>query len=1022
MNTSKAALLSGASLVVAMLIVASASSAQTGPSPTGPAGTTTNTDVTEAGTPASSAQTIPPAAASARGAEGSTAADGAEPNGDIVVTARRKALQSATDRKRNSDTIIDSVVADDAGKLPDNSITEVLQRVPGVSIVRFASLGDPDRYSVEGSGIQVRGLSGVLATLNGREIVGANGGGGISWGEVTPELMAAVDVYKASTADRIEGGIGGAVDLRTKMPFDFKKFTVSGTAQGGYGDASKKASYGGSFLVANTWDTGIGKLGFVLDLAYNKLRSQSSYVRAEPYYPRIVGGQDRYIPGGFDFGQEDFERQRRGFYGALQWEPTDGLRFFHTTFISNYRSKRGERVAFAVPNNTDVAQFPTPSADAMYDRNGILVSASALTAAGLPNFTSGSLTASATASRQENETRDYSQGFTWDVAPNLHVASALQFIESSSNSDTMSAALGAGFASFGFDTTGNLPSFIANPIGSFENRADYTWQSFAFNPDRNRAREAAANIDLSWDVGEGFLRQLQVGARYANRRERDNQIGTYWTGLGDRTSTLNDGPTTDSEFGNFKNFFKGDVALPATYFVPSQSLLGTFDPILIQTRYGYDMVANPNGPNPIGRQDRAGIIQTRLRNKAAYAQVRFADANGSLPFDGNIGLRVVRLERDGVGNSVVNNGNFYFSQADANADLADGVADNFVQQQVTTGINRESKNFTRFLPSFNINFKPMDNLAVRLAATRTMSLPDFYSTRATQNFGINTSLNANNTDTLSYNPIFNGFTADRGNAALKPTMSINLDASAEYYPSSDFNAHVAVFRKILTDQILYGTTLRPFSQTYTRPDGTSFTGNSIISSNEVYNAEKKSFVTGTEIGGRKFFTELPKPFDGLGVEANYTYIDSKSPSALARDINGNALSNIPIVGLSKHNANAQLLYERNPLSLRLAYSWRSRYLQTTNGNGTTPNYLLVDATGASRTVNASLPVYAAAYGQVDAGITVTVTKNVRLYVQGTNLTNSVTKTLMGGYPGDRLQTRSWFVSDRRVEGGINFTF
>jgi iron complex outermembrane receptor protein len=107
--------------------------------------------------------------------------------------------------------------------------------------------------------------------------------------------------------------------------------------------------------------------------------------------------------------------------------------------------------------------------------------------------------------------------------------------------------------------------------------------------------------------------------------------------------------------------------------------------------------------------------------------------------------------------------------------------------------------------------------------------------------------------------------------------------------------------------------------------------------------------------------------------------------------------------------------------MRLAYTWRSKYLQTTNGNGTTPSYSLFNADGTSTTVNASLPVYAAAYGQLDAGITLTVNKNLRLYVQGSNLTNSVTKTLMDGYPGGML-VRSWFMSDRRFEGGINFNF
>jgi iron complex outermembrane receptor protein len=837
--------------------------------------------------------------------------------GEIVVTARRQALESATERKRTSDTIIDSVVADDAGKLPDNSITEVLQRVPGVTIVRFASVGDPDRFSVEGSGIQVRGLSSVLATLNGREIFGANGGGGISWGEVTPELMSAVDVYKASTADRIEGGIGGAVDLRTKMPFDFDKLTVSGTAQGGYGDASKKGSYGASFLATDSWQTPVGKFGVLVDIAYNKLNSLSSFVRAEPYYPRTIAGVQRYIPGGFDYGQEQFGRRREGLYGALQWQPTDNLRFFHTTFITNYRSDRSETSVFAVPSNTDSTLVPTPGSDAVYDDNGVLLKASSLTAASQANFTQGSLSSSGTANNQENETKDFSQGFSWDVTSKLKLSGALQFINSYSNANAESSSIGTTLGSFSFDATGDLPRFAALPAGSLSDRSSYIWQSFAYNPDRNRARDTTANLDLVWKVDDSFIREFDFGARYANRRERDNQIGTYWAALGrdwngSPQQTLADGRASDTEFEGFSNFFKGNVGVPASVFIPSQSLLGTYNPILIQQLYGYDTGANPNGPNPVGNQDRIGLVQTRLRNEAVYAQARFG-ATGSLPVDGNIGLRVVRLKFDTTGNNIVTYPSFYLSQADANADLATGVSNNLVAANASTSAISASSEYTRYLPSFNINLHPTDQLVIRAAVTKTMSLPDFISTRASQTIGLTTGTNTNNTGSTSYSPVFTGYTATRGNPDLKPTMSLNLDLSAEYYQSSNLNMHVAVFHKRLDDEILYGNTLRPYTQTFKRADGTTTSVTSSIAANEVYNSSRPSFISGTEVGARKFFNELPSPLNGLGVEANYTYIDSKSPGALGRDIYGNLISNIPIVGLSKHNFNAQLLYERNPL-------------------------------------------------------------------------------------------------------------
>src|SRR5207247_361218 len=87
---------------------------------------------------------------------------------DIIVTARRKALADAISLKKNADTIVDSVTADEAGKLPDNSITEVLQRVPGVSISRFnGANGGSTAFQIEGTGITVRGLPLNSGMLNG---------------------------------------------------------------------------------------------------------------------------------------------------------------------------------------------------------------------------------------------------------------------------------------------------------------------------------------------------------------------------------------------------------------------------------------------------------------------------------------------------------------------------------------------------------------------------------------------------------------------------------------------------------------------------------------------------------------------------------------------------------------------------------------------------------------------------------------------------------------------------------------
>ena len=124
----------------------------------------------------------------------------------IQVSGMRSSIITATEAKMSSDKIMDGISALDIGALPDRSVTETLQRVPGVAIDRYMTQGDPEHFSVEGNGVIVRGLTQVRSELNGRSTFSANGGRTLSFGDVPPELLSAVNVYKSPSADQIEGG------------------------------------------------------------------------------------------------------------------------------------------------------------------------------------------------------------------------------------------------------------------------------------------------------------------------------------------------------------------------------------------------------------------------------------------------------------------------------------------------------------------------------------------------------------------------------------------------------------------------------------------------------------------------------------------------------------------------------------------------------------------------------------------------------------------------------------------------
>src|SRR3546814_11360769 len=121
---------------------------------------------------------------------------------DIVVMGIRKNLEAAQNRKRNADTVVDSITAEDIGSFPDKSVAEALQRVPGITVVRFAGTDDTSPFSAEPSGIIVRGLSQVRPEFNGRDTFSANSSRGLSWQDTSPDLLGGLDTYKRSEERR----------------------------------------------------------------------------------------------------------------------------------------------------------------------------------------------------------------------------------------------------------------------------------------------------------------------------------------------------------------------------------------------------------------------------------------------------------------------------------------------------------------------------------------------------------------------------------------------------------------------------------------------------------------------------------------------------------------------------------------------------------------------------------------------------------------------------------------------------
>jgi len=321
---------------------------------------------------------------------------------DVVITGVRKALASALQRKKTADTVIDSIDATDIGAFPDKSVAEALQRVPGISVSRFAINTDTAHFTTEPSGVLVRGLPQVRSEFNGRDSFSASGGRALSWGDVPVELLGGVDIYKNQTADLIEGGVAGSVNLRTRLPFDSSKELLLIGARANYGDIGKKVTPDANVFYSNRWETGIGEFGLMGDLAYSKVKTGSeglqSY-RAGIFTGGMIPGSANaqsvfgkgtvIIPSSLSYLDDRFDRKRTGITAAAQWRSNDHKWLATAQYIrSDYKNSMNEHGIgvgmFGFPSNPaatfrfapgDGNAIPEPAPgtpDFTFDRSGFM--------------------------------------------------------------------------------------------------------------------------------------------------------------------------------------------------------------------------------------------------------------------------------------------------------------------------------------------------------------------------------------------------------------------------------------------------------------------------------------------------------------------------------------------------------------------------------------------------------------------------------------------------------------------------
>ena len=1021
-----------------------------------------------------------PAMAQTAATPASAAEDDATVGDEIVVNGYRASLQTAQKIKRNSDTVVDVISAEDIGALPDRSVAEALQRVPGINISRFEQRNDPDRFSVEGSGVIIRGLTFVRSELNGRDIFSANGGRELSFNDVSPELLGRIEVFKNTTADMIDGGISGTVNLVTRKPLDHKGLHLAGTVEGNYGDLAKKWSPGFSVLGSATFDSNIGTFGFQVGYAQSELatRTDASQITDPCYRARTLDGPCLrvrsvgsggignptqfnaanfppagavFVPKGAGVRTTNLTRNRDAWSAVGQWESTDGSAQVTVEYLrAKTTGSLNEFAVLALVNDDGLFPVAAPGTTPVFQGN---------------QFISGTLTQSGGQGiptellrfqrADEAKTEDLSIQLKLNPSDRLRFNFEVQHIKSDRTEDGFISALQT-YTNVRIDNAGNTPQVqFLQPGGSTSPSAYFNDPSKTFywflldNRVKNDGDLTTMRVDGEYDLShDGFFKQARFGARWGDRNRVTRNanfsnwgnLGAPWTGRGGNWNCgdpqafgcggayVRDFPGSAQLRNPFGDAFqRGNAPVPlgngSAFFFGGDNVLADYlsGAVAQQARTIEAFTLTPVPWYPISARNNAlpggpwtagEISNVDESTFGAYARIDFGTNFGAnTTLSGKSGVRYVTTQVRSAGSIAYPTAQFFDTPPNGNGDGRVSVTElqtacaNVQPGQtapaycsltparqaefasVFTGEvidDSANINYRHWLPSFNAKLDFGNGVLVRAAVSKGISRPDLSAYATVGGISDNTN-NLKSGGTLATGPLFQIGT---GNRLLRPVQSWNYDLSLEWYFNRVGSLTVAGFVKKITGLVNGGANVRRF----TSPSGVS----TDVLVNGAVNSDGGT-LKGVEVAYQQTYDFLPWVFSGLGAQLAYTYVDA----ANFRNNNLGAgqspfASGLPLAGVSKHTVNAVVFFDKGPVSARVAYAWRSEFLQT-------PRDVIFPFS----------PIYGEATGQLDASLFFTINSHLKLGVQGVNLLDEVTRTSQViDFVGTRA-TRSAFRNDRR---------
>jgi TonB-dependent receptor len=915
----------------------------------------------------------------------------------ITVTGLRQSLRTAQAIKRDSDSILDAIVAEDIGKLPDNTAAESIARIAGVQVTR---------YSDEANGILIRGLPDVATSYNGREIFTAELRR-VQLQDFPSQALAGIEVYKSGTADIIEPGLAGLVNVRTRRPFDFKDQVIAGGLRGTYNDQSKKFDPSGNVLFSDRWDAGDGEVGFLANVTYaqsqyyNGVRYNATWIR-DSYWSDVgtQGTNARNTPsvGVFRFPNniglynDGGKRFRPSGNFAFQWAPSNNFETYVEGLYQGYRG-RGYADNFDVP-----LEWWGPSSTPPVFTNVVLLE-------GTDQAQSLTKTSGAEPQGYRSTTQDYTNtyqiaaGAKWETGRAV-ISTDFAYTWSRYHRENYSLdfrTVGARTVDVEFDRDGavffEFPNWDGldpdNYIfrGYYEALYDVSGKGWQWRTD--------LKLDTDWD----FLPLLQFGVRATDRDGNMNSNGSRYADVS--VANIPYGSLPIGELVPTINPFRGGYSGFSQYLTTPRN--GIYDNREALRQFTYDALAGLIAGYPgngistgdynyfrerlpeYATDDIQLPVTSNWRSKektfAAYAQAKYKFDLGGLTVDGVAGVRAVMTDGASTGVSTLCLRNNPNDETDSTCTI-----------QYTP--RTEKQNYLDLLPNVSMRVRFTPKLQLRLGFTET---------RTKANFGdLIPGLNVRPVVYNDNNPrrpgLFNpDYVGNSGNPQLRPFTSTNFDASLEWYFSSTGFVSIAGFHRDI-----FGFT------TYVPLDSIDPVLGKLRVVQPINAADAN--IKGLELNAQTFLDFLPSPWNGFGVSGNVTYLKGKNrvPSPNDYDPETGTFSDPgeyqKIPGLSKWTYNLAAFYEKSGLSARVSYNFRSDWV---NGYG-------FDEVAGSYTGNGTR-----ARDRLDASVSYDITKSLTI---GADISNILAKPFRNfvGYAPDRT-----YPIDLRDEGryfGFNLRF